>query len=206
MIFRISTKEIIDIFDDYEEADAAYESYDDKTDLDIGPFDIYDIAETNGLEVVETTTGSNGYPRELRLALTGFESASHLHEVEEMYKMEAVELARRAGHELWNRSHAGYVEPYDMAEVYDDDSNRIYFDEDFLDAEIVDFGEEISRGMLDLEDISERVELFKEIRDNLETIDDTQFVRVHGNDVEVVERYVMSYEYDGTYHCYGLIF
>lgn len=204
MIINMVTKDILGIFDDYDEADYAFNCYEETTDLDIVPFDINDIAEEYGLDLVETTTGNNGYPQALHYAVTGFKSAEELREVKAKYNLAAVELVRKEGHELWNRSRAGYVEPYDLTRVYDECSQ--FLDETGLQNAIISLGESIANGDLDIDDIADKVDLLKEVRDTLDCMGDDEFVVINGKNVDTYPQTAMSYEDDGTYHCYGLIF
>jgi hypothetical protein len=79
-----------------------------------------DIAFDFDLEVIETTTGANGYPEKIKRALIGFDDneftkAEH---IAKEYGLNIEIFKRKAGNQLWyrNRSHA--LEPF---KVKDDD-------------------------------------------------------------------------------------
>lgn len=47
--------------------------------------DIKEIAYEHGLEIIETTTGRNGYPQELKHAIIGFSTFREAEELAERY-------------------------------------------------------------------------------------------------------------------------
>lgn len=204
---------IIDSFNTYEDAEEAIRMYEeeDKQNGDyqqnfyeIEEVTIEDIAQEYGLDYCDTTTGMNGYPQELKLAVVGFGDAGTLRIVKEKYGMKAVELRKKEGHSLWTRSRAGYVEPYDLTRVFDDGIQ--FFNESDIDAAVISMGESIANGEMDIDDIVRRINLLKEVNDTLEYIEDDEFIDLNESDIATHKIKAMGYEYDGTYYTYGLIF
>ena len=67
---------------------------------------LHDIAESNGLDVVETTSQRNGYPSEIKKAIVGFMDWAQLREVVQKYEivpLYSLELHKRDGWDLWYR-------------------------------------------------------------------------------------------------------
>ena len=74
------------------------------------------IAQQEDLTYCETTTGMNGYPRELRPALYGFRDFDHYKEVRDKYDLEGVYLEWRDGQQLPNRTTNYVFEPFSLNE------------------------------------------------------------------------------------------
>lgn len=165
---------------------------------------IYDIAEEQGYEIVETTSEVNGYPRNLKKVIIGFLDFSEAEHFAKSNGGEIIELSRKAGQQLWSRGCRRY-EPYDMRKVYENVPNcEMYFcgDEER-------FTELVKTRVAELDD-------FALIRKYIEDVDDAwsaisslweeQFVVVtdevncHTEDISRME-----YEYDNTYYNIGVI-
>lgn len=76
------------------------------------------IAQENGLEYVETTIGTNGYPSHIKGAIIGFENFEQFEYLRETHPiLESVYLTKREGHQLWNRGYCEYIcEPFELNE------------------------------------------------------------------------------------------
>lgn len=166
--------------------------------------EILDRAEELGLTIIETTSEGNGYPRNLKKAIVGFESFEQAEEFAKENGGEVIELAKKAGQQLWGRRGRAW-EPFDMRKVYDDDPcYELYFcgdEERFTE----DIKEQIAE-MNDFALIPSFVETKAEIWDEFCTLGEDEFILVkNGEFEEVIEQKKMSYEYDGTYHQIGVI-
>ena len=69
---------------------------------------IEELAERFGVTTAETTTGMNGYPQDLDLTITGFNTITELQEVYDELKVEGfdvfhIEMVKKEGQSLWNR-------------------------------------------------------------------------------------------------------
>jgi hypothetical protein len=70
-----------------------------------------ELADRFEVDTTETTTGTNGYPSDLNLALTNFDTITELEECAATLKAEGydytiLQLHKRDGWSLWNRSSA----------------------------------------------------------------------------------------------------
>lgn len=180
---------------------------------------IYNIlqaaAEANDLTLIETTTGTNGYPRELSYAIICFENWDQLEKLQKELtndlndldendrndaSVETLHCHRRDGWQLWERSNVGGVwEAYDLE---NDEDGTIYHasdaddEEKFYDDEVRDFLADFDN-LNDLQDfINDRKSLFDQIY-NL-TDDQILVVDCNGNR-EVKPGKAMSY-FDDTHH------
>lgn len=80
---------------------------------------------TNDYERIDTTTGINGYPKEVQTALYGFESADELNKFAQEHQNEGeiITIHRRDGWKLWERGNYGtFAEDTDVtADMFGDD-------------------------------------------------------------------------------------
>lgn len=79
------------------------------------------IATENNLETVETTSERNGYPRNIRNVVTGFESYQAAKDFANKYNGEVVEITRRDGWQLWYEN-GKLWEPYTRYDIENDDN------------------------------------------------------------------------------------
>lgn len=70
-----------------------------------------EIAYVCGLDVVETTTGRNGYPQNIKQAIVGFDEWEYAESVAERYGLRITTLHKRDGWQLWERNGDTTLEP-----------------------------------------------------------------------------------------------
>lgn len=75
------------------------------------------IANEYDISLVETTIGMNGYPKQLRYALTDFKSFEQYCEIKDKYHLDELNLHRKDGWQLWERNNTWGNQPY-TAEDY----------------------------------------------------------------------------------------
>lgn len=85
------------------------------------------IAEQNGLEVVNTTEGRNGYPIGIMPMLKGFESFEQFKTIAIQYpQLDHFELEKKDGWQLWYRKHDYFTCSYSLDDVLNDNKNWWY--------------------------------------------------------------------------------
>lgn len=165
---------------------------------------ILDRAEELGLIIIETTSESSGYPRNLKRAIIGFPDFSEVESFVKENGGEIIELRRKAGQELWSR-YGRVFEAYDMRKVYADDPNC----EIYLCGDEEDFTNNVKSQIADLEDfdfIKSLVAEKAEIWDEFGTLGEDEFILIENGRLEgVIEQYRMDFEYDSTYYRIGVI-
>lgn len=70
-----------------------------------------EIAYVCGLDVVETTTGRNGYPQNIKQAIIGFDNWKYAESTAERYGLRITTLHKRDGWQLWERNGDTTLEP-----------------------------------------------------------------------------------------------
>lgn len=63
--------------------------------------DWLDYADSLGLEIVEVTKGTNGYPKNLSKAVIGFDTWEEAEEFAKETEREIVRMTKRDGHQFW---------------------------------------------------------------------------------------------------------
>jgi hypothetical protein len=78
------------------------------------------------LEMIETTTGRNGYPQSLKKALIGFQTFEQAQEIEKEYpEVRITTFHKRDGWQLWERNNnTTYEALKNSASNYGDDYNQ----------------------------------------------------------------------------------
>ena len=166
--------------------------------------DIYEIAELEDLKVIETTSEANGYPRNLKKALIGFENFEQAEQLAEKYDLSIEIFKKRDGWQLWHREGKawGPIEPSE--EDYGDDymtfSNEDY--EYFYENEVNPFISEFDN----FEAVQDFLDKKRKIYNAIEDLDDNEMVLTcQGEYCEVIPKKTMIHSYDSKTFAIGLI-
>lgn len=167
---------------------------------------IQDIAEIENLELFETTSERNGYPRNLKHALKGFETFEQAQEIADKYDLEIQTFKKKDGWGLWYRTGGKAYEAFENgAEDYGDNYQEFSKMEevDFIDQEIIPFIEDIES----LERIEDILKIKKEIWEEIQDLDDDEIVITHlGCYWETIKQKSMYFYHDTNHYTIGLIF
>lgn len=125
------------------------------------------IAEQNGLEVVNTTEGRNGYPIGIMPMLKGFESFEQFQTIANQYpNLNHFELEKKDGWQLWYRQSDYFVGSYLLDEVLNDNqicwykTNKL----DFITHALVDCFDVFFEEVKDTESVVGQIFLAKDFR------------------------------------------
>ena len=158
-----------------------------------------EIASENGLQVINTTTGLNGYPRALKKAIIGFDDFEQAEKLAEEYHLDIEIFTKRDGWQLWSRDNNHAYDAFDRsAEDYGE--NYLQFEanmsqDDFLQqvgaADFID-------GLADEEDgldiIEEYITDLRKLYDEIAIADDDEIVIADGDVyVETIKKRTMQY-------------
>ena len=163
------------------------------------------IACEKGLVYIETTTGKNGYPQQLRGAVIGFETFGEAEEVARLHGLRITTFFKRDGCNLYERNNSTTWEPLKITSCdYGDD----YSHHDSGDVE--NFFEEYVSPMLgefdNFEDLQKFIDEYKKIYEELQSIDETQLViTCMGRYYETIDKESMSWSHDGKTWVIGVI-
>lgn len=163
-----------------------------------------DLAEREGLHFVETTSESNGYPRNLKDALVGFDTFEQAEALAKEHGLDIMLLHKRDGWQLWHRKANAY-EPMTITSAdYGDDYSDLQCmsEEDFYDEEVAPMLDAFST----LAELKAFIESKEEIWDEMSTMDETELMILHdGKYYEKIEKNPMSWSFDTHNYEIGLV-
>lgn len=165
---------------------------------------LFDIALLADYDVVETTSGINGYPKDLQYAITGFKYFDEAQEFAEENGLTLISLHKRDGVHLWERGKA-VNEPYkNPAELFGENYSQFSFEDESS------YFEDNVRPYLSNFDNMDDLELFlknqSEIMDELSFLSVDQVVLLEdGEYYDTVDKEMMSYSYDTHNYTIGAI-
>lgn len=172
---------------------------------------INEIASENGLQVITTTTGMNGYPQSLKKAIIGFEDFEQAEKLAEEYHLDIEVFTKRDGWDLWSR---GGDSAYDAFERSADDYGENYqqfsadmSQDDFLQqVGAASYIDELADEEDGLDRIEEYIKGLRELYDEIAIADDDEIVIAEGDEyVETIKEKTMQYSYDTKHYVIGLI-
>lgn len=167
--------------------------------------DILDKAESLGLYIIETTPDANGYPKNLKKAIIGFEDMESAEKFAKENGLSVEIFKRRAGWQLWYRTGIWPDKPFNMPHVYSDDPSY----ECFFSGDEESFVEGVKAVISELDDfdlIKGFIEMKSNIWDEFGILGDDEFILVRDGKLDkVLDIHKMHFEYDGTYREIGVI-
>lgn len=163
------------------------------------------IAEENSLELIETTTGRNGYPQNLRYAIIGFETFEEAKELAEKHGLRITTFYKRDGWQLYQRDNNTTWQPlritsYDYGDGYHHFTNGIS-QEDFVEEFLLP---NISATTFD--DIKKIIQVYEELFNKIsEAEDDEIVIACFFEYVETIKKELMSWSHDSKTWVIGVI-
>jgi hypothetical protein len=141
---------------------------------------LLNIAQENGLDYVETTIGLNGYPKQIKGAIIGFNDFEQFNDLRRQYNLSSVYLTRRCGNHLWNRGNEEYIlTPFDVDESIFGDGYEIWYKGDaeryleyVLECVLSEFKDDLKQFNIDVNKMP-LSELFDKIIDLYNSDDET---------------------------------
>lgn len=124
------------------------------------------IAEQNGLEVVNTTEGRNGYPIGIMPMLKGFDSFEQFKTIAIQYpQLDHFELEKKDGWQLWYRKHDYFTCSYSLDNVLNGNKNWWYKTDklDFINHALLDCFEDFFEYVKEIESVVGQIFLDKQL-------------------------------------------
>lgn len=124
------------------------------------------IAEQNGLEVVNTTEGRNGYPIAIMPMLKGFESFEQFETIANQYpQLNHFELRKKDGWQLWYRQSDDFPCSYKLDIVVNNNQNYWYKTDklDFINHALLDCFEVLFEEVKETESVVGQLFLDKQL-------------------------------------------
>ena len=172
---------------------------------------INEIASENGLHVINTTTGLNGYPQFLKKAIIGFENFEQAENLAEEYHLDIEIFTKRDGWQLWNRDNNHAYDAFDRSasdygENYQQFESNMSQDDFLQQIGAADFIHGLAHEEDGLDRIEDYIKGIRELYDEIVIADDDEIVIAEGDVyVETIKEQTMQYSYDTKHYVIGLI-
>ena len=163
-----------------------------------------ELASEYDLRFVETTSGRNGYPENLKPALVGFDTFEDAEKFAQEHGLDTWLFHKRDGWQLWNRVHS-VNEPMSIScEDYGDDYNLYTASslENYFEDEVKPCLENFDN----IEGLREFLDKQETIMDELENLDeDEAVVTLWGEYRETIQLHPMEWIHDTHYYIVGVM-
>ena len=172
---------------------------------------INEIASENGLQVINTTTGLNGYPKSLKEAIIGFEDFEQAEKLAEEYHLDIEIFTKRDGWQFWNRDNNHAYDAFersasDYGENFQQFEGNISQDEFLQQVGASSFIDELADEEDGLDRIEEYMKDLRELYNAIAKAADDEIVIADGDVyVETINEKTMQYSYDTKNYVIGLI-
>lgn len=172
---------------------------------------INEIASENGLMVIDTTTGLNGYPQCLKKAIIGFEDFEQAEKLAEEYHLDIEIFTKRDGWQLWSRENNRAYDAFersvsDYGENFQQFEAQISQDEFLQQVGAASFIDELADEEDGLDRIEEYTKDLRVLYNAIAKASDDEIVIADGDVyVETIKEKTMQYSYDTKNYVIGLI-
>lgn len=172
---------------------------------------INEIAGENDLQVINTTTGLNGYPQSLKEAIIGFENFEQAEKLAEEYHLDIEMFTKRDGWQFWNRDNSRAYDAFERS-ASDYGENFQQFEanmsqDDFLQqVGAASYIDELADEEDGLDRIEEYMKDLRKLYNAIAKAADDEIVIADGDVyVETIKERTMQYSYDTKNYVIGLI-
>lgn len=169
--------------------------------------DLREIAEQEGFNIIETTTGTNGYPQNLKFAIVGFENFEDAQHLAYKYGLNVESFRKKDGWGLWNRDNANMYAPYKIS-ANDFGDNYCDFEkmdeEDFMEIEVDPVLKDTQ--FEDMEALESFVTAKRELWEEIDEMEDDEVViGLYGGYFDTFKKEPMSFSHDTWNYTIGII-
>lgn len=159
--------------------------------------DLYQISESTNLDLVELTTGSNGYPSNISKALdaSSLENFTEVQEIAQKYDLEIITIHQKNGWHFWEN--LGWTKKpisVDSSDFGDNYSEIPLMDEeDFIENEV----KPLLEAAESFEEIQTILDCKQKIWEQVKILEENEIVITHeGNYYETFQKETLSFSED----------
>ena len=171
--------------------------------------DLREIAENNGLTYAESTSGTNGYPANIKVIIIGFEYFQDAEKLAEKYGISIEFFKKKDGWDLWERTNNQAHEPMkNSSDDYGDNYHQFekMSEEEYILQEITPYIKDNLEDTPTFEKMSELLELHKEIYSGIEEMEDDEIlITQFEGGYEIIKKESMYFAHDTEHITIGLI-
>jgi len=159
--------------------------------------DLFDIKEETNLEIVELTTGSNGYPANISKALdaSSLDNFASVQEIADNYNLDIVTIYQKNGWHFWQNKGTAF-KPIEISSAdFGDNYSELgpQDEEDFIESEVTPLLESAES----FEKIQFVLDRQKEIWEEVEKLEEDEIVITHeGHYYETFKTKTLSFSED----------
>lgn len=167
-------------------------------------FDFINLATENSLQLIDTTSERNGYPRNLRKAIIGFDTFEQAQTLAKENGLYVEVFTKRDGWQLWARTGNKAYNAFERSADEFGDDYMMWTRNDaqaFYEQEIQAFVDEVET-FEDSDDYESRMDVFEDIK---QLADNQAIVTCCGDYYDTIDVKTMIYEYDTHHYAIGLI-
>ena len=170
-----------------------------------------EIASENGLMVINTTTGLNGYPQSLKEAIIGFDDFEQAEKMAEEYQLDIEIFTKRDGWQFWNRDNNSAYDAFersasDYGENFQQFESNMSQDDFLQQVGAAEFIDELADEEDGLDRIEEYMKDLRVLYNAIAKADDDEIVIADGDVyVETIKEKTMQFSYDTKNYVIGLI-
>lgn len=155
-----------------------------------------DIAEEEGLELVETTSERNGYPSHLEYALVGFKNFDDAKRIAAEHYLRLVWIDKRDGWQLWHRGDTAYEPMTISSSDYGDDYN-FENSKDSVMEDAYTVLEDMVGKTASFDDMRKYMDEVEKITEAIENLEDGQVVVTYcGSYYDTIDVHPISFYHD----------
>ena len=167
--------------------------------------DLREIAENNGLTYAESTSGTNGYPSNIKGIIIGFDNFKDAEKLADKHGLTIEFFTKKDGWDLWERTNNQAHEPMkNSSDDYGDNYSQLekMNEKVFFESEVKDSIENFDN-LEDLQNfLSKKQELFEEVK-KMEV--DEIVITYQGDFYEIIKKESMYFAHDTEHITIGLI-
>lgn len=167
--------------------------------------DLAEYSRYNALEYIETTSNSNGYPSNIKPAITGFNTFEDAENVARELGLNVEIFTTRDGWSLWVRNNNRTYEPFTISsEDYGDNYGVIskINEENFIDEYVKPYIDDLMR----FDDIDNLLDNKKLLWNEIDAMDaDEVVVTLYGEHYETLKETSMRWSHDTKHFIIGVI-
>ena len=171
--------------------------------------DLREIAENNGLTYAESTSGTNGYPSNIKGIIIGFDNFKDAEELAEKHGLSIEFFTKKDGWDLWERTNNQAHEPMkNSSDDYGDNYHQFekMSEEEYILQEITPHIKDNLQYTPTFERLSELLELHKKIYSGIEEMkDDEILITQFEGGYETIKKESMYFAHDTKHITIGLI-
>jgi hypothetical protein len=169
---------------------------------------LFDVASTYSLMVIETTSELNGYPSNLKNALIGFNTFEDAKKIADENKLLIQFFKKKDGWNLWYRTNDIAYNPIrnkaeDYGDNYKEYNPTVYTSLEYLYE--VEFQELIKNNNFSLQELKDYIKLIENLYELIEACNEGDIVISDLYNHYVVPEYTTYFQYDTNHLAIGLI-